>query len=61
MAGTDWDGLDHHKFNTQIEIDNYIDTQKVKKIDYLVHGNTTTMDQNCIQNMDTQFRKMCWL
>jgi hypothetical protein len=31
MAGTDWDGLDHHKFNTQIEIDNYMDTPKVKK------------------------------
>jgi hypothetical protein len=24
MAGTVWDGLDHHKFNTQIEIDNYV-------------------------------------
>jgi hypothetical protein len=24
MAGTIWDELDHHKFNTQIEIDNYV-------------------------------------
>jgi hypothetical protein len=55
MAGTARDGLDHHKFNTQIEIYITTSTQKVKKFDYLVHGNTTPTDKNCIQNMETQF------